>query len=197
MTEPAQSLFVGQPAVDLLLQLFRLGGEFAEGVVGGEFGQVPAQPRHGPVAQLVFGLAPATGVEVEPDAREMFFHVGRGGVPLGLGHLRPQIGVVGRAQQDRQQDGDDDGGGDRRPAADPFPGPLPGRRRPRPDRLAGQEATQVVRQVRGAPVAPGRLLIQTFEANRLQIARHARGQLRGGVGSRWTTCSSVSQTVSP
>ena len=46
------------------------------------------------------------------------------------------------------------------------------------DRLAVEKATQVVRQLRRRGVAPGRLLMQTLQADCLQVARHGGLQLR-------------------
>ena len=68
-------------------------------------------------------------------------------------------------------------GHDGRPALAPLPGPFPGRRRPGVDRLAVEEAAQVVGQLRGAGVAPGGLLFQALQADRLQVVRDARLEL--------------------
>ena len=62
------------------------------------------------------------------------------------------------------------------------PAPPPGAFRaadgPRPDRLAGPEPPQVLGQGVGAGVAPRRLLLQAFQADRLQVARQPRLQPR-------------------
>src|SRR5207247_1565251 len=50
---------------------------------------------------------------------------------------------------------------------------------PSADRLAAEEAAQVVRELAGRRIARSRLLVQTLQADRLQIARDARLQLAG------------------
>ena len=68
--------------------------------------------------------------------------------------------------------------GQRRPvAAHPFPQHVAQRRRLRPHRLAALPPPQVVRQLRRRRVPPARLLLQTFQTDRLQIARRLRLQL--------------------
>ncbi len=69
-------------------------------------------------------------------------------------------------------------GGRRRMPPDPLGGPLPRRRRPRPDRLPRHETPQVVRQGAGRGVAPGRLLLETFQTDCFQIARRLGPQPR-------------------
>ena len=58
------------------------------------------------------------------------------------------------------------------------------------DRLAVEEAPQVVGQRAADGVALGRVLLQALQADRLQVARHVAGcRLPGGTGSRVRTCS--------
>ena len=49
--------------------------------------------------------------------------------------------------------------------------------RPGVNRVAVHEAAQVVRQIRGAGKSPRGVLLQTFQANRLQVMRNARLEL--------------------
>src|SRR5262245_65349340 len=60
----------------------------------------------------------------------------------------------------------------RRLAAAPPPGPLRGADRPRPDRLAGREPSQVLGQEVGAAVAPRRLFRSEEHTSELQSLRH-------------------------
>ena len=57
-----------------------------------------------------------------------------------------------------------------------------------PDRPSLAEAIQVVGQRRGAGVATLRLLVQAFQADRLQVARHCGFRREGGTGSSSMTC---------
>ena len=66
---------------------------------------------------------------------------------------------------------------DGRPAFAPFPGTLPGRRRPGVNRVAVDEPAQVVRQLGGGGKPPCGVLLQAFQANRLQVMRNARLEL--------------------
>src|SRR5262249_48821963 len=62
----------------------------------------------------------------------------------------------------------------RRPPPPPFPGALQRPHRPRPDRPPRLETAQVVGQLLGTGIAPGRLLAQALQADRLQVRRHLR-----------------------
>src|SRR5262249_12052915 len=57
-----------------------------------------------------------------------------------------------------------------RPPLRPLRQLLPHRRRPRQDRLAAQPALQVVGQRLSTAVAPGRVLLQALQTDRLQVA---------------------------
>ncbi len=97
----------------------------------------------------------------------------------GLVALGPQADDEGPRpgqQRRRRQAADSRQRGQRRPALRPLPGPLERPDRPGLDRLAGKGPPQVVGQRRRAGVAPGRVLMQALEANRLQVARHLRLQ---------------------
>src|SRR5205823_368660 len=63
-----------------------------------------------------------------------------------------------------------------RPPPDPLPGSLPERRGPRPNGPTGQEMGQVISQAIGAAIAAQRILVQTFQTDRFQVARHLGGK---------------------
>ena len=66
------------------------------------------------------------------------------------------------------------------------------------NRPALLEAVQVVGQVAGAGVATGRLLVQTFQTDRFQVARHVRAAAGGpATGSCSQTSASVSCRLAP
>ena len=67
-----------------------------------------------------------------------------------------------------------------RPAADPAGQPPQPPLRPRRDRLAPEEAVEVLRQRGGAGIAEVRLLVQALQADGLQVAGHAGVQPRRG-----------------
>ena len=62
----------------------------------------------------------------------------------------------------------------------PSPEPFGGADWPRQDRFAGADSPQVLRQGRGVSVAFGRLLLQAFQADGLQVPAHGGVQLPGG-----------------
>jgi hypothetical protein len=109
------------------------------------------EPVPGPVALLLRDRSFAPGLE-----------------PLVRDAGEP--GQDGAGQRDQQP-------GHRRLAPAPAPQPPDLSHRPRLDRPMVQEAPQVVGQVEGAGVALARLLLQTLQADRLQVARHRRLQL--------------------
>ena len=74
---------------------------------------------------------------------------------------------------------------------------LPRPDRPGMDRLAGEKPLKVLRQSRRALISLFRLLFETLQTNRLQVARQARRKPRGGGGSWSETSRSVSRSVSP
>ncbi len=88
----------------------------------------------------------------------------------------------GRADQpeDDQQDHRRGQHGDLRVAAAPAPEPLGPADRPRHDRLAGAEAAEVLGHRRDVGIPPRRVLLERPQADRLQVARHPRQELRGG-----------------
>ena len=96
---------------------------------------------------------------------------------LGLAAL-PGLGDGKQDRADEPQDQGQPGG--EHPAHQSFvpPGELAqviqGRRRPRQDRLVGQPAPQVRRQIRRRRVAPRRVLLQRPGPDRLQIAAEFR-----------------------
>jgi hypothetical protein len=65
-----------------------------------------------------------------------------------------------------------------RPTESPLGSPLPDRSPSRLDRLSKQVTLQVVRQGLRRFVSPGRLLVQGFQANRLQVSRYSGHQTR-------------------
>jgi hypothetical protein len=79
-------------------------------------------------------------------------------------------------QHQRQQPGDG------RPASRPLQRPLQRPGRPGADGLAGAEAGQVVGQLPRGEVAAGGLLVQTFQADRLQVVGDRRLQASGRDG---------------
>ena len=124
----------------------------------------------------------------------------RGG-PLGLDRPRGRRPVGDQPQPaadqgDRQQRAGRDRRRERRPAADPPGQPPQPPLRPGRDRLAAEEAAQVVGQRGGAGVAGVRLLVQALQADRLQVARHLGVQPRRRAPGRASiTCCSVSAAV--
>ena len=94
--------------------------------------------------------------------------------PFGL-HITDRGNPGHRGQQD--EDRRHQPGHHRVPLAPP-PGPLRGGDPPRPDRLVGQEPPQVLRQGGRGRVAPGRLLVEALQADRLEVARQLRHQPR-------------------
>src|SRR5262249_58493347 len=82
-------------------------------------------------------------------------------------------GEGGGAARNRQQ-GDDcekENCGQQRVAAAPAPAPLEGSHWPGRDRSSREETREVVGQCGRAGVSPGRLLLQTFQTDCLQIVR--------------------------
>ena len=141
--------------------------------------QGPREPDQGAEQVLVLEVVRAVG-DVEPDqgpavgpVRLLEVLVGGLEGPVAPGLLEGRRPAAG--QQRQQQDGaDGQQRRQRRPAAHPLHDALQPADRPGLDRLAAQEAAQVVGQRQGAGVALGRLLLQALQADRLQVARHAR-----------------------
>ena len=75
------------------------------------------------------------------------------------------------SRQPRQRPGSRQSG-DQGVAPAPAPQPLAASNRPRPDRLALQEAAEVIGQCCRAAVPLADLLLQALQADRLQVARH-------------------------
>ena len=104
--------------------------------------------------------------------------------PLDLGELLQRPGLHGPGLLQPGEQGAADGHAEQQQHAHPkqrragrvsprpLPGALAGGRRPGQDRLAVQEAAQVVGQGSRGCVAVGRLLLQALQADRLQVARH-------------------------
>jgi hypothetical protein len=122
--------------------------------------------------------------------------LGRGPLPglLGLGPFGRLLGLpcllgLGAgpdaerrgddAAADQGQGGGDAGRGQGRVAPAPAPGALDAADRPGGNGAAVEERLQVVGQGGGRGVAPGRLLVQALEADRLQVARQPRHQPAG------------------
>ena len=111
----------------------------------------------------------------------------------GLAHR----GQACRRDARRQSDGDARGGTDQRLVPpDKLARPVKDRRRPGQDRLADQEAVQIVRQVAGGGVTAAWGLRQTLQTDRFQIPA-PQDIARGGRGSSCKTRTSTSSGVSP
>ena len=102
---------------------------------------------------------------------------------------------------ERDGDGQQQGGRQRRHGRGCRQRPGAAGARPRaagPDRLAGQEAAQVVGQVRRRGVALAGLLLQALQADRLQVARHLRLQTAAAAPARRAiTCGACRRSWPP
>ena len=67
-------------------------------------------------------------------------------------------------------------------ALGPFPGAFPCRCRPGANGVAIDEPTQIIRKIAGGGKAAGRVLLQAFQANCLQVSWNARLELARGNG---------------
>ena len=165
----------------------------------GEEGLRLGESRHGPLeaATLPFprelprgpggGIGnrqPDDAVSLEPAAldvpqgSEYGLHVGLGPQPVPIPEV-PRRRIRARAQGDERRDGAEDGPS---PAPRPPRRLLPPRLRPRLDRVAPDEAAEVLRQGLGRAVAVGRVLPQALEDDRLEVPRDPR--IRACLGGR-------------
>ena len=95
----------------------------------------------------------------------------------------PQMLLKGKTAHDKahnRRHAQNQRGGGELVAARPFGGALPERRRAGLDHLSVEIPIQVVGKCLGRRVAPGGVLVQALEADRLEVARHPRDKLRGG-----------------
>ncbi len=145
------------------------------------FGGLPLLRRHRPAAFVRLLLLGRPGVLLPLFRKSPGLDGGQACLLFVLGLL---VGVAGEAHRDgrsgqqgnprqRRQPGD------QRAASHPLRCASPGSERAGPGRLVVQEAGQVIGQVQGAGVAPGRPLLQTFQTDGLQVTRHAGHQPRG------------------
>ena len=97
-----------------------------------------------------------------------------------------QPGVVPDAQRQQRHRGQDADAHQRRrsrPPSHPLQRPLQAADRPRPDRLAVEEAAQIVGQLAGRRVALFRIFLETLQADGFEVARHgASAGLTGRFG---------------
>ena len=85
--------------------------------------------------------------------------------------------------------------GQRGPTARPLHRALRPADRPRLDRLTAQEAAQIFGQRLRADITTPRILLQTFQADRFEIARQLGLRREGGTGSSPSTSNTVSSGV--
>ena len=107
------------------------------------------------------------------------------GCPRGLGLLCPHPKLLPTDHPRGQGDREDQGGREHRHGRTPpcpQPEPLAAARRLVVDPFAAQPALQVLGQRLGRGVAPGRLLLQALQADRLQVAVDPRVEPRGRLG---------------
>ena len=83
------------------------------------------------------------------------------------------------------------------PPPGPFPGSLPRRGRPGQNRLPVEEPPQVVGQFERGRVPAARLLLQTLQADNLQVAGRVTLKLAGRKRLLLETCSIVESGVVP
>ncbi len=115
-------------------------------------------------------------VVVDRPARPAEVLLGLDAHPVGA---EPQDGRRGEAAGQDEEQGRDQPR-HHRVAAAPSPGPLRPMDPPRQDRLARPISPQVLRQCGGVGIPPRRLLLEALQADRLDVARQARDQPRGG-----------------
>jgi hypothetical protein len=147
----------------------------ADGV--GELGR-EGRLRPSPVAGFgvqVGRLVPRPVVGGAAAARQEVADLGAGGRDARPSRVGGDAGGRGQAQRRQQADGEERRR--RRPPPNPLGPALPRAGRPGQDWLVGDEPPQVLRQRRGGRIPAAGRLLQTFQANRFQIARHLRPQL--------------------
>ena len=113
------------------------------------------------------------------------------GIVAGLDRRTPLPDNAGNADEADHHHGRAQSG-DHRPPSHPLHRPLRRAHRPRHDRLARQESIQFLDQRPRRRIPPTWLLLQAFQADRLQVPRHGPLSWRTGTGSWPTTCKSVS-----
>src|SRR5262249_54010156 len=129
------------------------------------------EPCFGPLKSRS-GVVPPRLLLQDRDLSQVAFH------PLATMCLLDGEPQRAADQRDHEQNRGAEKGRCRRPSPDPFKGPLYHARSPGRDGLAALETFEVCGEIGRAWVTPPRVLRQTLQANRFQIARDFRVQAR-------------------